>query len=80
MTLEDYVTLVGELGGTVTALSPQERHGRMQEWRQVFAAPYHRATGKWKIGQFEWHVFSYQATRALNGARAQAACGEEAIR
>jgi len=66
--------------GTVTARSPQERHARMQEWRQVFAAPYHRATGKRKNGQVEWHVFSYRGTRALNGARAQAAYGEEATR
>ena len=78
--LEGYLAVVDQLGGTLTMLTPRERHLRIQHWRQVFAAPLHRATGKWKDGQFEWHVFSGRWSRALNGGRAQAAYAEEAER
>ena len=42
----------------------------MQQWREVFAAPYHAATRKWKHGPFEWHIFSFQHTKSMDRKRA----------
>jgi hypothetical protein len=43
----------------------------------VYAAPFHRRTGRWKDGQFEWHVFSSGETKSLHAFRAEAAYAEE---
>jgi hypothetical protein len=51
----------------------------MKEWRCVFAAPYHEKTGRWKQGQFEWHVFSFDHARSLNGSRAIEIYGKQRV-
>ena len=60
-------------------LSRKERWNVLQQWREVFAAPLHRRTGRWKHGQFEWHVFSYamEFDRMLKGLKAREALLEE---
>ena len=42
----------------------------MQCWREVFAASLHEARGKWRLGEFSWHVFSFGFARALSGEKA----------
>ena len=64
--------------GNTHELAPKDRQRAMQSWREVFAVPLYQARGRWKDGQFEWHLFSGKTTPALNGARAQAAYAEEA--
>lgn len=44
-----------------------------QQWRTVFAAELHAATGTWVHLGFEWHVFSYRYRRAAAGDDAWAA-------
>jgi|SRR5687767_14318191 len=68
----DQYTRILDAGGTWLPLTQRQRWRALQEWRSVFAAPLHKATGKWKLHQFEWHVFSYKYTRALGGAKALA--------
>jgi hypothetical protein len=51
-------------------LTRKQRGDLMQRWREIYACRLHASTGKWKHGQFEWHVFSFKHTRALSGGRA----------
>jgi hypothetical protein len=72
--LEQELDRCGERGEPLTR---KRRGDLLQQWRQVFAAPLYKKTGKWKHGQFEWHVFSFKYTRALNGGRAEEAYRQE---
>jgi hypothetical protein len=54
-------------GGRCDPIPIRRRRALMQEWRQVYAARLHAATGKWTRLGFEWHVFSYGHARALKG-------------
>jgi hypothetical protein len=42
----------------------------MQDWREVFAAVYHETAGKWKLGDFEWHIFSFGYAPFITGDKA----------
>ena len=59
------------------ALTSEARHAWLQEWREVYAAGLHAATGQWKIDGFEWHVFSFQHARARNSQHSLAAYAAE---
>ena len=74
---EQYSRILSSLGGHWQPLTQRQRWRALDEWRKVYAAPLHRATGEWKLPQFEWHVFSYKHSPALKGARALAAYGAE---
>jgi hypothetical protein len=73
MTADDYQSVLDRSGGKVEPLADAERARLMQEWRRLFAAALHDATGRWKLREFEWHVFSDGYARALNGEKAAAA-------
>ena len=68
----DYLAEVERCGGARSALSRKERGAALQAWRAVYAAAYYAATGKWRKGPFDWHVFSFGYTRAVHGPRAVA--------
>jgi len=73
----EYHEIVRRCGGDQRELDRKERWTVMQHWREVFAASLHAASGKWKLDQFEWHVFTGGYTRALAGGRAIEAYGAE---
>jgi len=77
MTPDNFQRVVERTGAHVEPLAEAERWALLQEWRQVYAASLHASTGRWKRGQFEWHVFSFGDTRALNGEKAVAAYAAE---
>jgi Domain of unknown function (DUF4275) len=66
---ESYQAVLDRCGGLHQPLANPDRWAVIQAWREVYAAGLHAATGRWKRGQFEWHVFSFGHTRALNGER-----------
>lgn len=78
MTQAEYEEVLDACGGTWEPLSRSERDTWQQRWREAYAAGLYAATGKWKLGQFEWHVFSFQHARALNALRAVNAYQAEA--
>lgn len=51
----------------------------MQQWREVYAAPLHAATGKWKRDNYEWHTFSFHHAPAISGVRAAESYLAEAV-
>jgi hypothetical protein len=73
----EYQHIMDRCGGHQRHLDRKERWQAMQCWREVFAASLHTNTGKWKLGQFEWTVFSAHHTRALSGGRAMEAYRSE---
>src|SRR5438477_10322385 len=77
MTLEQYQAVLDRCGGLQEPLANRERWALIRAWRQVYAAGLHAATGRWKYGQYEWHVFSYGHAHALHGERAAAAYDAE---
>lgn len=77
MTLDRYQSILASTGGAAEPLSDRERRDWLRTWRETYAAGLHAATGRWKHGPFEWHVFSFEHARALNGERAAAAYAAE---
>ena len=77
MTLQSFQSVLDECGGQTEPIARIERDKLLQTWREVYAAPYHDAKGRWKLSQYEWHVFSFGYTRALNGERAVAAYSDQ---
>jgi hypothetical protein len=77
MTLQSFQSVLDECGGQTEPIARIERDKLLQTWREVYAAPYHDAQGRWRLSQFEWHVFSFGYTRALNGERAVAAYSDQ---
>jgi len=73
MTAEEYQEALAACGGEQTPLSDAECRAWLQGWREVYAAGLHAATGQWRLGGFDWHVFSFKHARALNGLRALSA-------
>lgn len=69
----EYREVLARCGGLQAEIPFKERWRVMQEWRAVYAAPFHQQTGRWKDGQFEWHLFSGRHVRALSGAKGSAA-------
>lgn len=77
MNEEEYQTALERCGGRQEILEKVQRRQWMRRWREVYARALHAATGSWKLGQFDWHVFSYPYARALNGDEAVLAYEEE---
>jgi hypothetical protein len=79
MEANEYYDIMSRCGGDHRELDRNERWQLMQRWREVFAVSLHAKTGKWKLDEFEWAVFSNRYTRALAGGRAmEAYCSEQA--
>jgi hypothetical protein len=57
-------------GGRRELISIRRRRELLQEWRHIYAAGLHVATGKWTWLGLDWHVFSYDHARALAGEKA----------
>jgi hypothetical protein len=49
----------------------------IQDWRESYAVGLHAATGRWKHGKYEWHLFSFGYALALNGAQAAQTYSEQ---
>lgn len=45
--------------GQVRLLTKQAAWTQIQGWRQVYARALHERTGRWVLGDHEWHVMSY---------------------
>ncbi len=80
MTLDKYQAILDQCGGEQQLLPQRQRWRMQQDWRHVFAAALHQATGRWKHDQFEWHVFSFEFAQAYCGERALAAYQAERAR
>ena len=76
MTAGDYQHALDRTGGQAEPLPDAERWALLQEWRVVFAAGLHAATGRWKQ-HFEWDIFCAGYARALNGEKAAVAYAAE---
>jgi hypothetical protein len=68
----EYQTRLETLPGVLRPVAKKECWQLMQKWRELFARDYHAMTGKWGIGDFQWHLFSFNYARALAGERAVA--------
>jgi hypothetical protein len=53
------------LGHSVVALSLEQTQSMRDAWRRVYARPLKRDLGVWIRAGFDWHVFSYEHTYAL---------------
>ena len=73
MDVSGYNAVLKATEGGWYPLTERQRWRALEKWRAVYAVPLHQATGRWKLHQFEWHVFSYKYVRTLNGARALSA-------
>jgi len=72
MDRDEYEQALYRCGGSLQTLATRERWDLFQCWRKVYTARLYAATGRWKLGRYDWHVFSYGYARALHGARALA--------
>ncbi len=70
MTYDLYQTVLDRRGARQQTLEDRERWALMQGWRRIYAARLYAATGRWKHGPFEWHIFSHGYAHALHGERA----------
>ncbi|NMO20006.1 DUF4275 family protein [Pyxidicoccus fallax] len=70
MNVMDFVSALSRCG-TFTEVPRRERWRWMQEWRGVYASALHEATGEWKHGRHDWHVFSFGYTHGLSGSKAR---------
>jgi hypothetical protein len=70
---DSYLEIIGLCGGRQEVLERRERWRLSQRWRETFAIGLHAARGLWKLGEFDWHLFSFEYTPAWKGARAVAA-------
>ena len=77
MTADEYLLILERTGGDIVPLATKERWRVLQQWREVYAAGLHRATGRWKHGPYEWHVFSFDYARCLDREQAAAAYADE---
>jgi hypothetical protein len=73
MTPDAYRDTLDRCGGRLEIIERRERWRLLQRWRECYAAGLHFAKGKWKLGGYEWHVFSFGYAPALRGRRAVAA-------
>lgn len=71
-----YQQILDACGGTCKPIAVAELKVLLQAWREVYAAGLFAETGRWKLGPYEWHVFSFEHARALNGDRALREYGE----
>lgn len=71
MKADDYHRVLASAGGRVEPIEETARRTLLRAWRRVFATKLHAATGRWKHGPFEWHVFSF--------GHADTLCGDEAV-
>jgi hypothetical protein len=67
---ETYDKILASCGGQIEVIDGRERTRLIGAWRERYAAPLHAARGIWKLDNYEWHVFSFGYTRALNGMKA----------
>lgn len=70
MELKEFEAELDRCGTRGAPITRQQRGESTQRWREVYARALHGAAGRWKHGQFEWHVFSFKHTRALSGGKA----------
>ncbi len=59
------------LSSTLLILDEEGSRTAWQRWREVFAAPVLRATGKWTYKSSDWHAFSHRFSNCVRGARAE---------
>ncbi len=74
---EEYEFILARTGCGIEVIDRKVRWMLVQEWRQVYAIGLHAARGRWKRGQYEWHVFSFRHCPALSGKKATAAYLEQ---
>jgi hypothetical protein len=70
---DSYLEIIGLCGGRREVLESRERWRLSQRWRETFALGLHAARGRWKLGEFDWLLFSFEYAPAWRGARAVAA-------
>jgi hypothetical protein len=62
-----------QLGLAPVPHSMEETLGLRDSWRRIYARPLKRAHGVWHRGRYDWHVFSFKDTYALEGKAASTA-------
>jgi hypothetical protein len=66
-----------DLGLAPAALTIDETNARRDAWRRLYARPLKRELGVWVRGKFDWHVFSFGHTYALERDAARTAYSEQ---
>lgn len=66
----EYREILDACGGSYETLAAEEIRSQLKAWREVYAGGLFAATGRWKLGPYDWHVFSFEHAEALNGDRA----------
>lgn len=66
MNVEEYRHTLDSCAGRVVPLGRRDRWDALQRWRERYAAKLHASRGRWKIGPYEWHVFSFGHAPALD--------------
>lgn len=68
--MEAFLTVMDVHGKEAVVLSMKQRWQVLKDWRHVYASGLQCRTGKWRIQEFEWHVFSSGHARAEQGTSA----------
>jgi hypothetical protein len=61
------------LGLAPSAVPPEQTRALRESWRRIYARPLKRTLGVWQRGGFDWHVFSFEHTYALEHDAARTA-------
>lgn len=67
MTRDAYLDCLERCGSQVDALRWRDRLQSIRRWRERFAAPVADHRGGWRLGGYDWHVFSFGHVPALVG-------------
>lgn len=71
--MTDIETVLIDAGCDPVALPDKEVWSWQHVWRRVYAGTIHAETGKWMLGPFDWHVFSFDKCVHKAGERARSA-------
>ena len=66
----DLVDLLSATGSSVTELTRANRWRLERAWREIYARATFLRTGKWRIPDCDWHVFSFGDAPCKAGAKA----------
>jgi hypothetical protein len=73
----EYQEILDACGGSCEPIANPELPALLKAWREVYAVGLFAATGRWKLGPYEWHVFSFDHAHALNGEKGLAEYGAQ---
>src|SRR5687768_4012614 len=67
---DDFDREIDRCAASVEVLADRSRWNVEREWDEVYQLVDFAESGRWQVGDFRWHVFSYGFTPCRRGARA----------